>query len=358
VTRELALDAANGSYPILIGAGLLRRPEEWADRIPQCRGLVVSDRNVEPLYGEVLRTALAPRLLGTHVIDAAEGAKSLESAASVFATLATLGAGRDAHLFALGGGVVGDLAGFAAACWMRGVDYVQVPTTLLAMVDSAVGGKTAVNLPAGKNLVGAFHQPRLVLADLDTLATLPLRELRSGFAEVVKYGALGDPEFFAFLETHAEALLARDPQLLAETVQACCRAKAALVARDPKERGERALLNFGHSFAHGLEAVTGYAALRHGEAVAIGMALAARLSARLGLADAADAERLERLLARFGLATAYPPDIGAAEVLAAMRLDKKNLGGRLRLILWRGVGRAEIVPDVPEERVLEVLPTA
>jgi 3-dehydroquinate synthase len=355
MTLRLELDAANGSYPILIGAGLLERGAEWKDLVPARRGLIVSDGNVAPLYAEALRAALSPRSVGTHLVAAGESAKSLESAGAVFQALAELGAGRDACLFALGGGVVGDLAGFAAACWMRGIDYVQVPTTLLAMVDSSVGGKTAVNLPQGKNLVGAFHQPRLVLADLDTLETLPEGEYRAGLGEVVKYGALGDAAFFSWLERNAEALLAREQDALAETVQACCRAKAAIVSRDPREQGERALLNFGHSFAHGLESVTGYGTLRHGEAVAIGMALAARLSARLGRSTDADADRLERLLQRFGLATRPPDGVDPAAVLAAMRLDKKNLAGRLRLILWRGVGRAEIVPDVAEDGVLAIL---
>jgi 3-dehydroquinate synthase len=355
VIRRLDLDAANGSYPILIGAGLLRATADWADLVPARRALILSDANVAPLYLDPLRERLAPRTLAAHVISAGEASKNLEAAGAVFGALAALGAGRDAVLLALGGGVVGDLGGFAAACWMRGIDYVQVPTTLLAMVDSAVGGKTAVNVPEGKNLVGAFHQPRLVLADLDTLATLPEREYRSGLAEVVKYGALGDADFFSWLERHADALVAREPEVLARTVEACCLAKAAIVSRDPTERGERALLNFGHSFAHGLEAVTGYGTLRHGEAVAIGMVLAARLSARLGRSAAADTERLERLLRRLGLAVHVPDDVEPADVLAAMRLDKKNLDGRLRLILWRGIGLAEIVPDVAEAGVFEVL---
>src|SRR5690606_10468040 len=252
---------------------------------------------------------------------------------------------RDATVLALGGGVIGDLAGFAAACWMRGIDFVQMPTTLLAMVDSSVGGKTGVNLPAGKNLVGAFHQPRAVVADTSTLATLPAREYRAGLAEVVKYGAIGDPAFFAWLERDADALAARAPGAVVRAIAASCRHKAAVVARDEFEQGERALLNFGHTFGHALETADGYRGLLHGEAVAIGMLLAARLSTALGLATAADADRLGALLGRLGLPVA-PPAHDPAELVALMRLDKKNLGGRLRLVLWRGIGRAELVGDV------------
>ena len=269
--------------------------------------------------------------------------------------LADFGATRDACVFALGGGVVGDLAGFAAACWMRGIDVVQLPTTLLAMVDSSVGGKTAVDLPQGKNLVGAFHQPRAVIADTATLTTLPERELRAGCAEVVKYGALGDATFFGWLEDHVGALLARDARALADAIAHCCEQKAAIVARDETEQGERALLNFGHSFGHALETAGGYGALLHGEAVAIGMCLAARLSAQLGRASAADAERLANLLRRFDLPTALPAGSDAQRLLELMRLDKKNVSGRLRLVLWRGIGRAEIASDVDEAAVRSVL---
>jgi 3-dehydroquinate synthase len=222
------------------------------------------------------------------------------------------------------------------------------------MVDSSVGGKTGVNLPAGKNLVGAFHQPRAVVADTATLATLPEREYRAGLAEVVKYGAIGDAAFFAWLEAQAGALAAREVAALDAAIAASCRHKAGVVARDEHEHGERALLNFGHTFGHALEAEAGYGTLLHGEAVAIGMALAARLSADLGRAPRGDAERLERLLGALGLPVA-PPAGDPARLLERMRLDKKNLSGRLRLILWRGVGRAEIVPDVDERAILNVL---
>jgi 3-dehydroquinate synthase len=238
---------------------------------------------------------------------------------------------------------------------MRGVRFVQLPTTLLAMVDSSVGGKTAVDLPAGKNLVGAFHQPSAVLADTATLASLPMRELRAGLAEVVKIGAIGDAAFFAWLENHADALLAREAEAIADAIFHSCTHKAGVVARDETEQGERALLNFGHTFGHAIEAEQAFGGLNHGEAVAVGMVLAARLSTALGRAPQADAERLEALLDRLGLPTALPAGLDANALLARMRLDKKAVSSQLRLILWRGIGRAEIVADVAEIAVLQAL---
>jgi 3-dehydroquinate synthase len=273
----------------------------------------------------------------------------------VIDALAALGATRDACIYALGGGVVGDLAGFAAACWMRGIDCVQLPTTLLAMVDSSVGGKTAVDIAQGKNLVGAFHPPRAVLADTSTLRTLPPRELRAGFAEVIKYGAIVDAGFLDWLELHADALLASDDALLAEAIARSCAHKAAITERDPFERGERALLNFGHTFGHAIETEQGYGGLNHGEAVAVGMVLASRLSTALGLADAADGERLRALLQRCGLPTALPPGLDPAALVARMRLDKKAQGSGLRFVLWDGAGKARVVADVDEAQVLDVL---
>jgi 3-dehydroquinate synthase len=258
-------------------------------------------------------------------------------------------------VFALGGGVVGDLAGFAAACWMRGIDVVQLPTTLLAMVDSSVGGKTAVDLPQGKNLIGAFHPPRAVLADTDTLRTLPARELRAGFAEVIKYGAIVDAAFLDWLQAHAEALLASDPTALAQAIARSCEHKAAIVTRDPREHGERALLNFGHTFAHAIESEQGYGGCNHGEAVAIGMVLAARLSTALGLAPAADADRLRMLLQQFGLPVALPPGLDPEALLARMRLDKKAQAGGLRFVLWERAGAARVQPAVPDDAVRQVL---
>ena len=351
-TLDVALGAR--SYPIWIGVGLLADSARWRAPIRGRHVLVVTNTTVAALYLQRVLAGLAGLQHAHLVLPDGEAHKTLDASGQIFAALAALGASRDATILALGGGVIGDLAGFAAACWMRGIDFIQMPTTLLAMVDSSVGGKTGVNLPQGKNLVGAFHQPRAVVADTGTLATLPVREYRAGLAEVVKYGAINDAAFFAWLEVHADALVARDEAALAAAIQASCRAKSAIVARDEHERGERALLNFGHTFGHALETVAGYGTLLHGEAVAIGMLQAATLSTRLGRADAADATRLARLLTRLGLPVQAPP-LDAAALLAAMRLDKKNEGGRLRLILWRGIGQAEIVDAVAEDEVAAVL---
>jgi len=353
--RKLAVELGARSYPIRIGAGLLSDPANWRDALSGTHALVVSDEHVAPLYLDRVAAGLRERSFSTLTLSAGEAHKTLDTAAKIFAALAELKASRDATIIALGGGVIGDLAGFAAACWMRGIAFVQMPTTLLAMVDSSVGGKTGVDLPQGKNLVGAFHQPRAVVVDTDTLTSLPDRELRAGFAEVIKYGALGDANFFAWLETHADALLARDPDALADCIAHCCAQKAGIVARDETERGERALLNFGHTFGHALETVCGYGRLLHGEAVAIGMRLAAGLSVRMGLAADADTQRLRDLLNRFGLPTSIPAGTDADALLAAMRLDKKNASGRLRLILWRGVGHAQIAEGADEGAIREVL---
>ena len=354
------LDVALGerSYPIRIGSGLLKDPGVWRTELRGRHVLVVTDEHVAPLYLARVREGLASLTHDAIVLPAGEAAKTLESAARIFAALAALGASRDGAVIALGGGVIGDLAGFAAATWMRGIDFVQMPTTLLAMVDSSVGGKTGVNLESGKNLVGAFHQPRAVLIDTETLTTLPRREYASGLAEVVKYGAIDDAEFFSWLEAHADALNAQDAAALAEAVAVSCRHKAVVVARDERERGERALLNFGHTFGHAIEAASGYGSLLHGEAVAIGMVIAARLSALLGRAPPHDADRLAALLARFALPTALPRGLDADALLTRMRLDKKNVSGRLRLVLWRGLGRADVVPDVDESTIRRVLAAA
>ena len=361
--RTVAVGGAT-PYRIDIGPDLL---EDGAALAAHARGrhvLLLSDSHVAPLYAARVEAALRaarPELkIATHVMPAGEAHKTLASFGEVIESLAALGATRDATVYALGGGVVGDLAGFAAACWMRGVDCVQLPTTLLSMVDSSVGGKTAVDIPQGKNLVGAFHPPRAVVADTAALRTLPARELRAGLAEVIKYGAIRDPLFFQWLEAEREALLAGDDRALTEAIARSCEHKAGIVERDPLEKGERALLNLGHTFGHAIEAEQGYSgagrdALVHGEAVAVGMVLAARLSAMLGMAPEADTERLRALLLAYGLPVDVPAGLAPQALLERMRLDKKNLAGRLRLVLWRGIGKAEVVPDVDEARVLEVL---
>ena len=346
-------------YRIDIAPGLLDDGAFLASHLRGRHALIVSDSQVAPLYAQRVQAALAAARpdakLALHVFDAGEASKTLANFSGVIDALAALGATRDACIYALGGGVVGDLAGFAAACWMRGIDVVQLPTTLLAMVDSSVGGKTAVDIAQGKNLVGAFHPPCAVIADTAALRTLPPRELRAGFAEVIKYGAIVDAPFLDWLDADADGLLAGDDAVLAEAIARSCAHKAAIVERDPFERGERALLNFGHTFGHAIETEQGYGGLNHGEAVAVGMVLAARLSTLLGLADAADGERLRALLARFGLPTALPPDLDPAALVARMRLDKKAQGSGLRFVLWNGAGKARVVADVAEARVLDAL---
>jgi 3-dehydroquinate synthase len=353
--KELTVALGARSYPVWIGPGLIDDADRWRTLIRGRHVLIVSNTTVAPLYLERVRAGLAGFIVETHLIGDGEAEKSFDNVGKVLASLAGLGATRDACIIALGGGVVGDLAGFAAACWMRGIDFIQMPTTLLAMVDSSVGGKTGVNLPEGKNLVGAFHQPRAVVADINALATLPDREYRAGLAEIVKGAAIGDPGFFAWLEEHADAITTREPAVVAEAIARKCAYKAGVVARDETEQGERALLNLGHTFGHALETAGHYTALLHGEAVAAGMVLAARLSAQLGMAGNDDTERLTTLLGRLGLPTAMPEGSDPHELLRLMRLDKKTKAGVLKLILWRGIGRAEIVPGVAEEEILAVL---
>ncbi|MEG3048962.1 MAG: 3-dehydroquinate synthase [Thermomonas sp.] len=352
-------------YRITIGASLLDDGSLLAATLRGRHALIVSDSNVAPLYADRVEAALQrakPQLrTARHVVGAGEGEKTLANFGALVESLASLGATRDATVIALGGGVVGDMAGFAAACWMRGIDCVQLPTTLLAMVDSSVGGKTAVDIPQGKNLVGAFHPPRAVIADTTVLRTLPPRELRAGLAEVIKYGAIVDAGFLAWLDANAAGLLAGDDALLAEAIARSCLHKAGITERDPFEHGERALLNFGHTFGHAIEAEEaagggGYGhGLNHGEAVAVGMVLAAHLSAALGMSSTTDADALRALLQRFGLPTTIPTGLDPANLLARMRLDKKTQASGLRFILWDRPGAARVVADVPEDVVLEVL---
>jgi len=354
MSRSIRVELGAHSYEVHVDAGLLDSPR-LAALVPGAQAFVLSDGNVAPLYLERVQRALAGKQVHALVIPAGEQEKTLARFGEAMVALAAAGASRDVTLIALGGGVVGDLTGFAAACWMRGVRFVQLPTTLLAMVDSSVGGKTAVDLPAGKNLVGAFHQPVAVLADLRTLATLPPRELRAGLAEVVKAAAIADADFFAWLEANAEGLAAGDEALLEHAIATCVAFKAGVVARDEREQGERMLLNLGHTFGHAIETAQGYGGLLHGEAVAVGMVCAAELSAQLGMASAADTQRLRALLGRIGLPTAVPAGLEPKALLERMRLDKKAVSGVPRLVLWRGIGRAEVVQGVAEEAVLRAL---
>jgi 3-dehydroquinate synthase len=340
--KTLQVELGERSYPIYIGSGLLRRAELYAPHIAGRQVLVVSNETVAPLYLESVRDALSAFDLRTLILPDGEAHKTLATTERIFDTLLEHRYNRGCTLLALGGGVIGDITGFAAACYQRGVAFIQVPTTLLAQVDSSVGGKTGVNHPLGKNMIGAFHQPRCVLADTDTLRTLPERELAAGIAEVVKYGLIRDPAFFAWLEAHMDALRARDPEALAFAIERSCRDKAEVVAADERESGLRALLNLGHTFGHAIENGLGYGEWLHGEAVAAGMAMAADLSVRQGWLQAADVRRIETLLARAGLPTRAPDEIAPVRMAELMAVDKKALDGGLRLVLLEGIGRAVV----------------
>jgi len=346
-TLEVAL--AERSYPIHIGAGLLAREGLFAPHVRGRLAAIVTNTRVGPLYAEALERTLAAAGARSLRIVLPEGEehKDWQTLDRIFEQLLEARADRRTVLVALGGGVVGDMAGFAAATYQRGIAHLQVPTTLLAQVDSSVGGKTAINHPLGKNMIGAFHQPAAVVADTATLATLPARELAAGLAEVAKYGAIHDRAFLEWIEDHADALVARDAAALAHVIRRSCEIKAEIVAADEREGGARALLNFGHTFGHAIESAEGYGKWLHGEAVAAGMAMAARFSSQLGRLPAGDAERLVSLLARLGLPV-EPPRIDPEVWLRYMGRDKKNEAGRITLILLDALGRGTIVKDAPE----------
>ena len=341
--HTLSVDLGERGYPIHIGSGLLARGELLRRHLPGRQVLLVTNETLAPLYLAPLRSALDGLQQAVTVLPDGERHKTLATLETLFDALLEHRFDRRCTLVALGGGVIGDLTGFAAACYQRGVAYLQVPTTLLAQVDSSVGGKTGVNHPRGKNMIGAFHQPRCVLADTDTLATLPERELSAGLAEVIKYGLIRDPDFFAWLEAHIDALLAREPEPLAHAIARSCRNKAEIVATDEREGGMRALLNLGHTFGHAIETGLGYGEWLHGEAVAAGMMLAADLSARLGWLTAAEVERIRVLLDRARLPVTAPAGLSSDTFLELMTVDKKVQDGRLRLVLLRELGRAVLV---------------
>ncbi|HEU0197937.1 MAG TPA: 3-dehydroquinate synthase [Nevskiaceae bacterium] len=344
MTTTLEVELGVRSYPIHIGEGLLDAASSYA-AVEGRPCWIVSDSNVAPLYLARVYTALGVSAERTSVVPAGEATKRLASVAQLLDTLMASRLPRDGVLVALGGGVIGDLAGFVAAIYQRGIDFVQVPTTLLAQVDSSVGGKTGVNHPLGKNMIGAFHQPRAVVADIGTLATLPSRELPAGLAEVIKYGLLGDAEFFAYLENHVAALRALDHDALVYTIHHCCAMKADVVARDERESGQRALLNLGHTFGHAIETFTGYGTWLHGEAVAVGLCMAADLSVRMGWVHAAIATRARALVAKAGLPTRPPEAMTPADFRELMMHDKKVAAGHLRLILLRELGHAVVTAD-------------
>ncbi|MBX3479062.1 MAG: 3-dehydroquinate synthase [Caulobacter sp.] len=354
MTQSVNVALAGRAYDVVIGPGLLASAgARIAPLLKRGRTAVIADQTVADLHGPALIASLKDAGIEATMltIPPGEASKSFEGLADLSDRLLGLGLDRGDLIVALGGGVVGDLAGFAASIYKRGIDFIQIPTTLLAQVDSSVGGKTAIDTPRGKNLIGAFHQPRLVLADLDVMDTLPDREMACGMAEVIKYGLLGDAGFFAWLEDNLAAARSREPRALSEAVRRCVAMKAEIVAEDEKEAGRRALLNLGHTFGHALEAENGYGeALKHGEAVAAGCALAFRYSAAQGLCPAADAARAEALLAAAGLPTRLDQVAGhpfsAAALVAHMAQDKKAEGGAITLVLARAIGEAFVARAV------------
>jgi len=344
------------SYPIHIGSGLLARPELILPHIKQKKAVVVTNETVAPLYLERLSSTLASGEIEVLpvVLPDGEQFKTWETLNQIFDALLGARCERSTTLIALGGGVIGDMGGFAAACYQRGMPFIQVPTTLLSQVDSSVGGKTAINHPLGKNMIGAFYQPKLVLADIATLDTLPDRELKAGLAEVIKYGLIRDPEFFVWLELNLDKLLARDPASLIYAVHRSCANKAEVVAADERESGERALLNLGHTFGHAIETGMGYGEWLHGEAIAAGTLIAAELSCALGWIDAGLVARIEKLFVRAGLPV-MAPRLGAARYLELMSHDKKVQDGKLRLVLLRGLGQAVVSDVATEEQIVAAI---
>lgn len=355
---RVPIELGDRSYDIHIGQGLLRSPVFQSLPSGQ-KAVIVSNETVAPLYVEVLRAALQQRYARVDVIALPDGEayKNWETLNLIFDALLSSECDRKTMLFALGGGVVGDMTGFAAACYMRGVPFVQIPTTLLAQVDSSVGGKTGINHPRGKNMIGAFYQPQAVICDIDTLSTLPDRELSAGLAEVIKYGPIADLAFLQWIEQNMDAMLRRDPKALAYAVRRSCEIKAWVVGQDERESGLRAILNFGHTFGHAMEAGLGYGQWLHGEAVGCGMVMAAELSQRLGLIDVAMVARLRTLIARAGLPVRGPildTEDNAGRYLQLMRVDKKAEAGAIRFVVIGSAGSAHM-QGAPDSVVRDVV---
>ncbi len=352
---RVAVDTGTSRYDIVIGSGLLGAPSSW-DGLPRAsRAVVVTNTTIAPLWAARLRAALEPHYAQVSMLELPDGEEHKDWPAlnSIFDHLLGTGCDRKTVLFALGGGVVGDMTGFAAGCYMRGVPFVQVPTTLLAQVDSSVGGKTAINHTLGKNMIGLFYQPQRVICDLDTLTTLPQRELIAGLAEVIKYGPIADAAFLEWLESNLDALLARDPEVLAYAIRRSCEIKAWVVGQDEREGGLRAILNFGHTFGHAIEAGLGYGRWLHGEAVGCGMLMATALSVRLGLVQDSLLDRMRLLLGRAGLPL-NGPALGPVRYLELMRHDKKAEAGEIRFVVLDAVGRASVRP-APDQDVAAVI---
>lgn len=354
--QTLNVDLGARSYPIYIGAGLLQRMDLLVPHLPYKRVALISNETVFPLFGTRLLETLTASGVETVpvILPDGESYKTWETLDRIFDALLLHALDRKSTLIALGGGVIGDLTGFAAATYQRGVPFIQIPTTLLAQVDSSIGGKTAVNHARGKNMIGAFYQPKVVLADTDALKTLPQREFCAGLAEVIKYGLIRDAEFFSWLEMHLDSLLARDAVALTHAILRSCENKAAVVAADEREQGERALLNLGHTFGHAIEAALGYGEWLHGEAVAVGMVMAVQMSCERGHCTESDVKRTIAILEHAGLPVRAPA-IASERMLELMQLDKKNESGQIRLILLRRIGEAFVEPGVGREQLLEFL---
>ncbi|MBV8259844.1 MAG: 3-dehydroquinate synthase [Paraburkholderia sp.] len=349
------VELGDRAYPIHIGSGLIGQTALFAPHIAGKSVTIVTNTVVDPLYGDSLRAALAPlgKEVNTVVLPDGEAHKNWETLNDIFDALLTARADRKTTLIALGGGVTGDMTGFAAACYMRGVPFIQVPTTLLSQVDSSVGGKTGINHPLGKNMIGAFYQPQAVIADIGALSTLPERELAAGIAEVIKTGAIADAEFFDWIEANVAQLVAKDDAALAYAIQRSCEIKADVVRQDEREGGLRAILNFGHTFGHAIENGLGYGEWLHGEAVGCGMVMAADLSHRLGYIDAATRERIRNVTAAAGLPT-RAPDLGTERWLELMEVDKKNEGGQIKFILIKPLG-SPLITNAPQDLLLQTL---
>jgi 3-dehydroquinate synthase len=352
---KLIVELGERSYPIYIGAGLYTDAAYYREHIRSKQVMVVTNDTIAPLYLEQTLAALGDFEVSQVILPDGEVYKTLDVLNEIYTALLKNRFSRNCTLIALGGGVVGDMTGFAAATYQRGVDFIQVPTTLLSQVDSSVGGKTGVNHPLGKNMIGAFHQPRAVLVDTSTLNTLDDRQLAAGLAEVIKYGLIAEADFFAWLETEMDKLLARDPMSLSTAIERSCRCKAAVVAADEREAGRRALLNLGHTFGHAIETGMGYGEWLHGEAVAAGMCMAADLSWRLGWLTQSDLERTRALIERAGLPVKPPQALSEDRFLELMAVDKKVLHGKLRLVLLNAIGEALVTEDFDRAKLIETL---
>jgi 3-dehydroquinate synthase len=355
MTTSMQVELGKRSYPIYIGSGLLTDQNLLSKHIRSKRVCLVSNEVVHPLYAQAVKTQLADFELDEIILADGEIEKNLGTFEKIMSHLLAHHHGRDTTLLALGGGVIGDITGFAAACYQRGIDFIQLPTTLLAQVDSSVGGKTAVNHALGKNMIGAFYQPKAVIIDIDSLSSLPIREFNAGMAEVIKYGIIGDVDFFNWLEANVALIKAGDKASLTKMVETCCQCKADIVAQDETEAGIRVLLNLGHTFGHAIEADQGYGQWLHGEAVATGIVLASKLSVAMNLLEASDLCRIESLLKAFDLPLLAPSKMGYNEFIEHMRRDKKNLAGKIRLIIPTAIGHSEIRDNISEDMLGQIL---